>query len=110
MDRRNPVVRALTAGIRRRGGAPALLLKTATSDMNTLAESWDIPMAAYGPGDSKLDHADLEHIVLEEYFAAIQVLSQALEELADLPTGEGPRHERQALATGCPAGVERSPL
>jgi LysW-gamma-L-lysine carboxypeptidase len=94
MDRRNPVIRALTAGIRRSGAAPALLLKTATSDMNTLAETWDIPMAAYGPGDSKLDHGDAEYIVLEEFFSAIEVLSQALTE----------------LAAGFPAGLERSSL
>ncbi len=93
MDRRNPVVRALTAGIRRSGTTPALLVKTATSDMNTLAEKWDIPMAAYGPGDSKLDHGDSEYIVLAEYFSAIEVLSQALVE----------------LAAGFSAGLERHP-
>jgi [amino group carrier protein]-lysine/ornithine hydrolase len=84
-ERRNPVVRALTAGIRRQPAQPRLLLKTATSDMNTLAESWDVPMASYGPGDSRLDHADDEHIVLADYFRAIAVLSYALTELADLP-------------------------
>jgi [amino group carrier protein]-lysine/ornithine hydrolase len=86
MDRRNPVVRALSAGIRRQsGGPPRLLLKTATSDMNTLAEAWDVPMATYGPGESRLDHADDEHIVLDDYFGAITVLSDALAGLADLP-------------------------
>lgn len=86
MDRRNPVVRALTAGIRRQsGGPPRLLVKTATSDMNTLAEEWDVPMASYGPGESRLDHADDEHIVLDDYFQAIAVLSDALAGLADLP-------------------------
>jgi [amino group carrier protein]-lysine/ornithine hydrolase len=86
MERRNPVVRALAAGIRRRSGRPPkLLVKTATSDMNTLAEVWDIPMASYGPGESRLDHADDEHIVLGDYFQAIAVLSDALAGLADLP-------------------------
>lgn len=85
MDRRNPVARALSAGIRRRsGGAPRLLVKTATSDMNTLAETWDVPMASYGPGESRLDHADDEHIVIEDYLQAIAVLSDALAGLADL--------------------------
>jgi [amino group carrier protein]-lysine/ornithine hydrolase len=83
-DRRNPVVRALTSGIRR-SEQPKLLLKTATSDMNTLAEAWDIPMATYGPGDSKLDHTVDENIVLADYFFSIAVLSDALTALAGLP-------------------------
>jgi LysW-gamma-L-lysine carboxypeptidase len=84
-DRRNPAVRSLSAGIRRQMAQPGFAVKTATSDMNTLAEVWDVPMATYGPGDSKLDHADDEHIVLADYFRAIAVLSHALSELADLP-------------------------
>jgi LysW-gamma-L-lysine carboxypeptidase len=87
-DRRNPVVRALTAGIRRQSAQPRLLVKTATSDMNTLAETWDLPMASYGPGESRLDHADDEHIVLDDFFRSIAVLSSALAELADLPCRE----------------------
>ena len=84
-DRRNPAVRALSAGIRRQMAQPSVAVKTATSDMNTLAEVWDVPMATYGPGDSKLDHADDEHIVLADYFRAIAVLSHALSELATQP-------------------------
>jgi LysW-gamma-L-lysine carboxypeptidase len=91
-DRRNPAVRALTAGIRRQLGQPTVMVKTATSDMNTLAEVWDVPMATYGPGDSKLDHADDEHIMLADYIRGVAVLSHALGELSDLPsrlTAEG---------------------
>ncbi len=83
-DRRNPVVQALTAGIRRRPATPSLVLKTATSDMNTLAEVWDIPMASYGPGDSKLDHTSEESIGLDDYLFSIAVLSDALAELTVL--------------------------
>lgn len=79
---RDPVVRALTAGIRLVGGAPGHRLKTATSDMNTVGEVWDVPMAAYGPGDSHLDHADDEHILIEDYQRGIAVLTAALDELA----------------------------
>ena len=57
-------------------------MKTATSDMNTLAEVWDIPMATYGPGDSRLDHSDTEHIILSDYLRGIDVLCEALAELA----------------------------
>jgi LysW-gamma-L-lysine carboxypeptidase len=81
-DHRNPAVRALVAGIRRRSGQPRLLVKTATSDMNTLAEKWDVPMASYGPGESKLDHTDEEHIAIDDYFLAITVLSDALTQLS----------------------------
>lgn len=84
-DRSNPVVRSLVAGIRHLHAQPRLVVKTATSDMNTLAEVWDIPMATYGPGDSKLDHADDEHIVLSDYLRGIDVLSFALAELSTLP-------------------------
>jgi LysW-gamma-L-lysine carboxypeptidase len=83
-DRRNPVIRALSAGIRRQSAKPTLVLKTATSDMNTLGEVWDMPMASYGPGDSKLDHTADENILLADYFFAIAVLSGALIELADV--------------------------
>jgi LysW-gamma-L-lysine carboxypeptidase len=40
-------------------------------------------MASYGPGESKLDHTDDEHIVLAAYFWAIAVLSHALTQLAE---------------------------
>ncbi|HST48458.1 M20/M25/M40 family metallo-hydrolase [Jatrophihabitans sp.] len=81
VGRNDPVVRALTAAIRRTGSTPVVKVKTATSDMNTLAEQWHVPMATYGPGDSVLDHADDEHVVIAEYLAGIDVLSTALTEL-----------------------------
>ncbi|WP_256105086.1 M20/M25/M40 family metallo-hydrolase [Streptomyces sp. ODS05-4] len=81
--RRDPVVRALSAAIRRTGGAPTPVLKTATSDMNTLAEVWPVPMATYGPGDSDLDHSDHEHILLADYLRGIDVLGGALAEFAE---------------------------
>lgn len=88
-DRSTPVARALMSGIRRLHGRPRFVVKTATSDMNTLAEVWDIPMATYGPGDSRLDHADTEHIVLSDYLRGIDVLSIAISELAHLLVRSG---------------------
>ncbi|MEU9107552.1 M20/M25/M40 family metallo-hydrolase [Streptomyces xanthophaeus] len=82
VGRTDPVVRALSAAIRGQGARPGAKVKTATSDMNTLAESWRIPMATYGPGDSKLDHSDQEHIVLSDYLNGIEVLTDALHELS----------------------------
>jgi LysW-gamma-L-lysine carboxypeptidase len=80
--RSDPVVRAVTAAIRRHGGTPRPTLKTGTSDMNTVAPHWDVPMATYGPGDSSLDHSDEEHIEIAEFLKGVDVLTTALDELA----------------------------
>ncbi|MCX5192884.1 M20/M25/M40 family metallo-hydrolase [Streptomyces sp. NBC_00249] len=77
----DPVVRSLSAAIRSRGARPRMKVKSGTSDMNTLAEAWEVPMATYGPGDSSLDHADDEHIVLSEYLDGIGILASALEDI-----------------------------
>jgi len=98
VGRANPAVRALVSGIRRLHAQPRLLVKTATSDMNTLAEVWDIPMATYGPGDSKLDHADNEHIMLSDFLRGINVLSIAISELALLPVGSDDKVSSAPLA------------
>jgi [amino group carrier protein]-lysine/ornithine hydrolase len=81
-DRKSAVVRALTAAIRRHGGEPRLKVKTATSDINVLAEHWTVPMATYGPGDSRLDHAADEHIEIDDYLNGIRVLADALQWLS----------------------------
>ncbi len=83
--RSNPAVRCLSAAIRRHGAVPRHKLKTGTSDMNTVAEQWRVPMAAYGPGDSALDHGEDERIGIDEYLRAIAVLTAALDELAPRP-------------------------
>jgi LysW-gamma-L-lysine carboxypeptidase len=36
-------------------------------------------MVAYGPGDSRLDHTPIEHVVIEEFLTAIRVLTGVLE-------------------------------
>jgi len=87
--RDDPVVRALTAAIRRAGGEPRHKLKTATSDMNTLGEVWPVPMATYGPGDSRLDHSPAEHILIEDYLRGIAVLTAATDDLEHLPGAAG---------------------
>jgi len=80
-SRANPAARALAAAIRRHGGQPRPLLKTGTSDMNTVSERWSVPMAAYGPGDSSLDHGPAERILLTEFLQGVEVLATALDEL-----------------------------
>ncbi|MBC6461397.1 M20/M25/M40 family metallo-hydrolase [Actinomadura sp. HBU206391] len=90
VSRADPVVRALSAAIRRQGGTPRPLLKTGTSDMNTVSGRWRTPMAAYGPGDSSLDHGDDESIDIAEYLRGVEVLATALDELAAGPAPEPP--------------------
>lgn len=81
-DRNDPVVRALSTSIRANGGTPRPKLKTGTADLNVVAPIWKCPIAAYGPGDSSLDHTPIEHLHLDEYARSIEVLIGAIESLA----------------------------
>ena len=76
--RHDVVVSRLRAAIAAHGGSPVLKLKAGTSDMNTI-EPWQVPMAAYGPGDAHLDHTDDEHIPLPELSRSVEVLTTALD-------------------------------
>jgi LysW-gamma-L-lysine carboxypeptidase len=78
---RTPVARAFRVAIREAGGEPCLLRKTGTSDMNVFAAAWECPMVTYGPGDSALDHAPNEHLLLSELDRARDVLTTATEQL-----------------------------
>ena len=80
--RSDAVARALTHAIRTAGLTPAPKLKTGTSDMNVVAPIWKCPIAAYGAGDSSLDHTPREHLILDEYLQSISVLTLAIETLA----------------------------
>ena len=81
-EKNTPQVRAMLKAIRTRGGKPRFKLKTGTSDMNIVGPAWDTPIIAYGPGDSSLDHTPEEHVHVDEYLHAINVLAHALEILA----------------------------
>lgn len=81
-DRDGPAARALRVAIRKQGGRPRHLTKTGTSDMNVVAPVWDVPMVAYGPGDSGLDHAPDERLDVTEYLQSVRVLERALTILA----------------------------
>lgn len=81
-DRGNQVARALSVAIRGAGATPRPLVKTGTCDMNVVGPAWNCPIAAYGPGDSSLDHTPIEHISISEYLASVAVLTVALEDLA----------------------------
>lgn len=79
-DRNNPLVRSFLAGVRTEDPSAQLgfVLKTGTSDMNVVAPVWKCPIVAYGPGDSALDHTPNEHLPLDEYWKAVNVISHTL--------------------------------
>jgi [amino group carrier protein]-lysine/ornithine hydrolase len=80
-DKDTILSRNLRVAIRANGGKPRFVHKTGTSDMNVVSPLWNCPIVAYGPGDSALDHTPDEHLDLDEYLQAIQVLTHALESL-----------------------------
>lgn len=82
-DRNDPVVRALSTAIRSTGGRPRPKHKTGTADLNVVAPVWACPIAAYGPGDSALDHTPNEHLHLDEYHRSIGVLAGAIVTLGE---------------------------
>jgi LysW-gamma-L-lysine carboxypeptidase len=82
VDRASPVVRALEAGIRAAGGRPTLWRKSGTSDLNLVAPAWQVPGAAYGPGDPHLDHTSREAVSERELRRSVRVLAIAFRQLA----------------------------
>jgi LysW-gamma-L-lysine carboxypeptidase len=81
-EKNTPLVRAFLGGIRRAGGKPSFVLKTGTADLNIVAPAWSCPAVAYGPGDSALDHTPGEHIFLDEYTRAVDVLERVLTQIS----------------------------
>lgn len=82
-EKNTRLVRAFLSGIRLQGGEPRFVYKTGTSDLNIVAPIWKCPTLVYGPGDSTFDHTPDEHISLEEYGKAVQVLREALKWLVN---------------------------
>ncbi len=79
------IVKAFRMAIREATGQQATLVKkTGTSDMNLLAEKYNIPMVAYGPGNSAFDHTDNEHVSIPEYLESIRVTTMAIRNMVKL--------------------------
>lgn len=78
-DRKNDIARSFNKVIRQKGAQPKFKVKTGTCDMNVVGPAWKCPIVAYGPGDSSLDHTPEEHVVVQEYLTAIEVLREVLE-------------------------------
>jgi LysW-gamma-L-lysine carboxypeptidase len=72
---------ALSAAITDQGGRARPVVKTGTSDMNTLAVRWSCPIVAYGAGDSSLDHTPEERVSIEEFVRSTRVVRGAVEAL-----------------------------
>ena len=80
-SRSNPLARTFSRALLQHGVKPRFKLKTGTADMNVVGPVWNCPIVAYGPGDSTLDHTPQEHIVLDDYLKAIDILKTVLESL-----------------------------
>ncbi|MFH0875523.1 MAG: [LysW]-lysine hydrolase [archaeon] len=82
IDKNNALVRAFMQSIRMHGLEPTFKFKTGTSDMNVLGHAYpNVPIVAYGPGDSALDHTPNEHISLSEFEKSVDVLKEMLNTL-----------------------------
>jgi LysW-gamma-L-lysine carboxypeptidase len=84
-DRNNALVRSFLAGLRTVDASEKLgfVVKTGTSDMNVVGPAWQCPIVAYGPGDSALDHTPNEHLPVDEYWKAVNVIEQTLHAFTD---------------------------
>jgi LysW-gamma-L-lysine carboxypeptidase len=80
----NSLVRSFLKSMRQNDITPKFKIKTGTSDMNVLGHAYpEVPIVTYGPGDSSLDHTPEEHIMIDEYKKAIEVLKSVLENLVN---------------------------
>jgi LysW-gamma-L-lysine carboxypeptidase len=86
-DKNTTLTRTLLQAIRSNGGQPRFVKKTGTSDMNIVGPVWNCPIAAYGPGDSSLDHTPHEHLDLDEFQRSVEILRLALENLCTTLSG-----------------------
>ncbi|MFI2431545.1 M20/M25/M40 family metallo-hydrolase [Streptomyces sp. NPDC018693] len=91
-SRTGPLAKVFGRAFAQAGIRPRHVVKKGTSDMNTLATTWrDVPMVAYGPGDSALDHTDAERIDATDVRTARGVLADAVARWFALPVTEGGR-------------------
>ncbi|MBN1936662.1 MAG: M20/M25/M40 family metallo-hydrolase, partial [Anaerolineae bacterium] len=80
-SRSSELARAFVRALSEEGVKAQFKVKSGTSDMNVVGPVWGCPILAYGPGDSAFDHTPHEHIDLDDYHRAIQVLTHVLAHL-----------------------------
>ncbi|RJS90188.1 M20/M25/M40 family metallo-hydrolase [Candidatus Bathyarchaeota archaeon] len=79
------VIESLKRAILEVTGEPARLIrKTGTGDMNIFGNEKCVPVATYGPGDSRLSHTRCEYIEISDYLTSIQIYKRALEEILSI--------------------------
>ena len=82
-ERDSVLARAFRVAIRSQGSRPRMVVKTGTADMNVVAPHWPVPMLAYGPGDSKMDHRPDENICIEDYLRSLEVFRSVFSYLTE---------------------------
>ena len=85
----DPVPRSLIRSILSLNRRPKLLRKYGSSDMNVLHGSV-ASIAAYGPGDGRMAHTDLEAVSVADLEFAVEVYRTAVNFLSSQPTRAGP--------------------
>ncbi len=81
-DEDSALVKALRKAIEETVRGPVKLLrKTGTGDMSLFAEKIKVPVATYGPGNSRLSHTSKEYIEIKEYLTSIEVYRKTTERL-----------------------------
>lgn len=60
------------------GRKPNYVKKMGTCDGNVLKSYYDVPIVAYGAGDSKLSHTELERVTVEDYMSSIEVIKESV--------------------------------
>jgi LysW-gamma-L-lysine carboxypeptidase len=89
VDAGSRLVRALQrAVILRLKTRPSLVRKTGTGDMNTFAHKNRTECITYGPGLSRTSHTDGEMVQIKDYLDSIEVLKEAIHQLAALSSGD----------------------
>lgn len=82
-DHDSLLVRSFRSAIKAVTGRPVTLVKkTGTSDINLFHQFLRVPVMAYGPGDSGLDHTDDERVKVQEYLESIEVYALAIQKLS----------------------------
>ncbi|WP_053375973.1 M20/M25/M40 family metallo-hydrolase [Paenibacillus sp. FJAT-27812] len=88
-SRSDTLVKAFVRSFAKQGKSIRYIKKRGTSDMNTLATTWhSVPMVAYGPGDSSLDHTNEEYLHNDEVESTRTILKEAITEWFRLRTEE----------------------
>jgi [amino group carrier protein]-lysine/ornithine hydrolase len=77
-EKNHALVHVLLKSIRQLGGDPNFVYKSGSADANIVAPVWKCPVLVYGPGDSRQDHTPNEHLEMDQYSKAVDVLAAAL--------------------------------